>query len=153
MPRTTPRDQVIADLTASNARLARAVDGLQIELAAIRDELTAALRELATARGESFRAPTTPSGQQPPFVKATAPARRRPLGRPQGAPGARRPPPTEIDCVEVHTLKRCPCCGGKVQTLHGKDGRPIYRVRWQAANGQRIDFIVDATTGAIIGRN
>ncbi|MFA7262006.1 MAG: PepSY domain-containing protein [Caulobacter sp.] len=37
--------------------------------------------------------------------------------------------------------------------LEDHGGRPIYRVRWQAANGQRIDFIVDARTGAIIGRN
>lgn len=37
--------------------------------------------------------------------------------------------------------------------LEDRGGRPIYRVRWQAANGQRIDFIVDAATGAIIGRN
>lgn len=37
--------------------------------------------------------------------------------------------------------------------LEDQGGRPIYRVRWQAANGQRIDFIVDARTGAIIGRN
>ena len=37
--------------------------------------------------------------------------------------------------------------------LEDQGGRPIYRVRWQAANGQRIDFIVDAATGAIIGRN
>lgn len=37
--------------------------------------------------------------------------------------------------------------------LEDRGGRPIYRVRWQAANGQRIDFIVDARTGAIIGRN
>ena len=33
----------------------------------------------------------------------------------------------------------------------GPDGRPAYRVRWAAANGRRIDFIVDAATGAIIG--
>jgi hypothetical protein len=37
--------------------------------------------------------------------------------------------------------------------LEDQGGRPIYRVRWQAANGQRIDFIVDARSGAIIGRN
>ena len=35
----------------------------------------------------------------------------------------------------------------------GPDGRPAYRVRWAAANGQRIDFIVDAATGQIIGRS
>jgi hypothetical protein len=34
----------------------------------------------------------------------------------------------------------------------GPDGRPTYRVRWAAAGGRRIDFIVDAATGAIIGR-
>ncbi|MDP1632805.1 MAG: PepSY domain-containing protein [Caulobacter sp.] len=37
--------------------------------------------------------------------------------------------------------------------LENRGDRPIYRVRWQADNGQRIDFIVDASTGAIIGRN
>ena len=36
--------------------------------------------------------------------------------------------------------------------LEDQGGRPIYRVRWQAANGERIDFIVDARSGAIIGR-
>ncbi len=30
------------------------------------------------------------------------------------------------------------------------DGRPTYRVRWAAANGRRIDYIVDARTGAIL---
>ncbi|MCF8504226.1 MAG: PepSY domain-containing protein [Caulobacter sp.] len=37
--------------------------------------------------------------------------------------------------------------------LENHGGRPVYRVRWQAANGQRIDFLVDARSGAIIGRN
>jgi hypothetical protein len=35
----------------------------------------------------------------------------------------------------------------------GPDGRPTYRVRWAAEGGRRIDFIVDAATGAIIGRS
>ena len=34
----------------------------------------------------------------------------------------------------------------------GPDGRAAYRVRWAAKGGQRIDFIVDAETGAVIGR-
>ncbi|NEX94186.1 PepSY domain-containing protein [Caulobacter sp. 17J65-9] len=33
----------------------------------------------------------------------------------------------------------------------GRDGRPIYRVRWQAEDGRRIDYIVDAETGRILG--
>jgi hypothetical protein len=32
----------------------------------------------------------------------------------------------------------------------GPDGRSVYRVRWAAANGRRIDFLVDAETGAIV---
>ncbi len=34
----------------------------------------------------------------------------------------------------------------------GPGGQPRYRVRWQSNDGQRIDYIVDARTGAIIGR-
>lgn len=30
------------------------------------------------------------------------------------------------------------------------DGRPVYRVRWGAANGRRIDYIIDARTGRVI---
>jgi len=34
--------------------------------------------------------------------------------------------------------------------LEQANGRAVYRVRWGAANGKRIDYIVDASTGAII---
>ncbi|HLI66923.1 MAG TPA: PepSY domain-containing protein [Caulobacteraceae bacterium] len=30
-------------------------------------------------------------------------------------------------------------------------GRPAYRVRWAEPNGQRVDYIVDAESGAILG--
>ena len=30
------------------------------------------------------------------------------------------------------------------------DGRPAYRVLWEAENGRRIDYVVDARTGAIL---
>lgn len=43
-----------------------------------------------------------------------------------------------------HLLDASPPSGGS---------RPVYRIRWQADSGQRIDFVVDAQTGAIIGRN
>jgi hypothetical protein len=33
----------------------------------------------------------------------------------------------------------------------GFNGRPVYRVRWGAANGRRIDYIIDAQTGRIVG--
>ncbi|MGI9170439.1 MAG: PepSY domain-containing protein [Caulobacteraceae bacterium] len=29
--------------------------------------------------------------------------------------------------------------------------RPVYRVRWITAHGRRVDYIVDAATGAILG--
>jgi hypothetical protein len=31
--------------------------------------------------------------------------------------------------------------------------RPIYRVRWMTKDGRRIDYLVDATTGAILSGN
>jgi uncharacterized membrane protein YkoI len=32
----------------------------------------------------------------------------------------------------------------------GPDGRSVYRVRWAASSGRRIDFLVDAQSGAIL---
>ena|SRR5579875_2178574 len=32
----------------------------------------------------------------------------------------------------------------------GADGRSVYRVRWATSSGRRIDFLVDAQTGAIV---
>jgi uncharacterized membrane protein YkoI len=32
----------------------------------------------------------------------------------------------------------------------GPDGRAVYKVRWAAADGRRIDFRVDAASGAIL---
>ena len=34
--------------------------------------------------------------------------------------------------------------------LEQRDGRSVYRVRWAAADGRRIDYIVDAETGAVL---
>lgn len=44
---------------------------------------------------------------------------------------------------------------GRLLDASGPEGgmRPVYRVRWQADSGQRIDFVIDAQSGAIIGRN
>ena len=32
----------------------------------------------------------------------------------------------------------------------GENGREVYRIRWAAADGRRLDLIVDAATGAIL---
>jgi len=33
----------------------------------------------------------------------------------------------------------------------GADGRTLYRLRWAANDGRRIDYLVDAATGAVVG--
>jgi uncharacterized membrane protein YkoI len=35
--------------------------------------------------------------------------------------------------------------------IENRGSQVVYRVRWQAADGRRIDYIVDAATGAILG--
>ncbi|MHB8529747.1 MAG: PepSY domain-containing protein [Caulobacteraceae bacterium] len=35
--------------------------------------------------------------------------------------------------------------------LEYEGGRPVYRVRWMTDRGRRIDYIVDAATGRILG--
>ena len=34
--------------------------------------------------------------------------------------------------------------------LENQGGRPIYRVRWMTKDGRRIDYLIDAVTGAIL---
>ncbi len=34
--------------------------------------------------------------------------------------------------------------------LENQDGKPIYRVRWMTKDGRRIDYLIDAVTGAIL---
>lgn len=36
--------------------------------------------------------------------------------------------------------------------LENFGGRPIYRIRWLTNDGRRVDLLVDASTGAILGR-
>jgi hypothetical protein len=35
--------------------------------------------------------------------------------------------------------------------LEYQDGRAIYRVRWMTRDGRRVDYLIDAATGAILG--
>ena len=58
--------------------------------------------------------PSTPSGQTPPYAKATSKGRAKAKGAKPGHPGSRRPPP-QIDRREDHTLAACPKCHGPVQ--------------------------------------
>lgn len=75
-------------------------------------------------------AETPPASQPPP--PPPPPARR--ISLPQAEAAIRRTTPGRSVDAKEET---------------GRDGRPVYRVRWQADSGERIDFIVDAQTGAV----
>jgi transposase len=62
--------------------------------------------------------PTTPSGMKPPYEKPAVKSRRKRLGRKEGHPGSRRPPPEQIDQREEHRLKCCPECGSSLKRCH-----------------------------------
>ena len=59
--------------------------------------------------------PSTPSGMKPAYEKPSAKKRSKRLGRKNGHPGSRRPPPERIDRRVEHRLKRCPHCGTLVK--------------------------------------
>ena len=87
-------------------------------------------------------------GEAPP--PAAAPARPVP---PRDAE-AQRPQVRPISLnAAVDSIRRS--TPGRLLDASGPTGgdRPIYRIRWQADSGQRIDFVVDALSGAIVGRN
>jgi len=59
--------------------------------------------------------PSTPSGMQPVYAKASAPKRCKRPGRKLGHQGARRERPERIDCVREHRLENCPRCHGQLR--------------------------------------
>ena len=76
--------------------------------------------------------------------------------RPQPRPQIERPEApmrlVQLNQVVSQIQRSIP---GQLLDASGPSGgsRPVYRIRWQAASGQRIDFTVDAQTGAILGRS
>jgi hypothetical protein len=71
-------------------------------------------------------------------------------GRPGGAYGrpAGRVP---LDGVISQMHHRFP--GGRMLDagVENYGGREVYRVRWATGDGRRVDYLVDAQTGAILG--
>jgi transposase len=59
----------------------------------------------------------------PIYTKPNTPKRHRKPGAREGHPGVRRKKPTRIDRRRSHRLKRCPCCGGRLQRCHRKRTR------------------------------
>ena len=86
------------------------------------------------------------------------------VAQPQGSPGGppdwhqrpdaareavreRRLTPLSRVIEEIH--RRTP--GRQLDAnLEQQDGRQVYRVRWMTSDGRRIDYIVDAVSGAIL---
>ena len=55
-----------------------------------------------------------------------------------------------LESIVPRIARRAP--GRMLDTgIENRGGQRVYRVRWQAADGRRIDYIVDAATGAILG--
>jgi hypothetical protein len=95
-----------------------------------------------------------PAYASPPRSYSYAPAPNS-LGsgwRPQ-QPEARRQGNVPLGQVMANINSRTPGRMLDAGVEPGPDGRPAYRVRWAARGGHRIDFIVDAATGAIIGQS
>jgi hypothetical protein len=108
------------------------------------------------ARGRYYAPPSAP--YEPPIAPYDYPARPNSLGAEWGQQqdeartGVRegRIMPLSRVVQALERLRPGRVLDAGLET--GPDGRSAYRVRWAAAGGRRIDFIVDAETGAIIGR-
>lgn len=104
---------------------------LKAENTALRADNARLRSELERARALSTNAPTVPSGQIPPYQKASTPARKR-KGRPgarAGHAGVNRKTPEHIDRTELHEAHECPHCHGPVAQLKDDAHQPVRRSR------------------------
>jgi hypothetical protein len=116
-------------------------------------------------RGYAYPAPPTypyPQRSAPPaYAPPTYPYPQR------SAPPAYAPPPRPYNYTPAPPSRANAPLGQAMANIRrvmpgrilnawteaGPDGRPTYHVRWAAQGGKRVDFIVDAATGAIIGQS
>jgi len=78
--------------------------------------LAAASQNVSGAASNSnVISPSTPSGMQPVYAKASASKRRKRPGRKVGHPGVRRLRPERIDQTREHRLESCPKCSGPLR--------------------------------------
>ena len=111
--------------------------------------------------------PSTPSGMQPIYLKASVPARRKRPGRKEGHPGARRSVPERVDQTREHRLACCPHCQGKLKRCEQTRTRYIEDIPeniqpvvtahvihrdWCPRCRKRVEPVVpDAMPGAMLG--
>ena len=131
-----------------------------------------AVPAIAQWRDDGHRGRAGPSNLPPPRVQTRMPVQQAPFrGPPQPQPrpgwtndslGAGWSPQQDEVRAGV-TQRRFVPLGQAIEAIKRRDngreldagleqwaGRPAYRVRWAASNGRRIDYIVDAETGAIL---
>jgi hypothetical protein len=106
-------------------------------------------------RGGPYGGRRNPYDRPPPYVVREHP--RNSLGRgwrqqqDEARQGVRQGRYVPLSRVLPELRRRSPGRQLDAGLEQGWDGRPVYRVRWGAANGRRIDYIIDAQTGQVIG--
>jgi len=132
-------------------------------------------RGMSQPQGAPYPAPRAYGGYPPPPAYGApgygGPVYAAPYGYPAGArPGVPGSPPgpdwrqqqeaarsgvrrgefAPLGQVIARIHERTP--GRQLDTgLEYQGGRAVYRVRWMTARGRRVDFLVDAASGAILG--
>jgi uncharacterized membrane protein YkoI len=75
-----------------------------------------------------------------------------PQGQGYGGPAVRPQGRTvPLDGVVGQLRRRYPSGRLLDAEMQDRGGRPVYHVHWATGDGRRIDYLVDAQTGAIIG--
>jgi hypothetical protein len=90
--------------------------------------MLATSKRIAELQGQSQvqqACPSTPSGMVPVYTKPNTQKRRKKPGARAGHPGTRRKRPVKIDKREMHRLKRCPHCAGRLQRCERSRMRTI----------------------------
>ncbi len=77
-----------------------------------------------------------------------------PYGQQGGQPGQYRPPARHVPLETVVSQMRRRYPGGHLldADLQDRGGRTVYHVHWATGDGRRIDYIVDAETGQVLGQ-
>ncbi|MBS0298234.1 MAG: PepSY domain-containing protein [Proteobacteria bacterium] len=102
-------------------------------------------------RGEHHQGQGQP--QQQPYRGGPPPQYHGPpqgqgYGYPGVRPGGRTVP---LDGVVGQLRRRYPTGRLLDAEMQDQGGRPVYRVHWATGDGRRIDYLIDAQTGAVIG--
>ncbi|HEY1425235.1 MAG TPA: PepSY domain-containing protein [Caulobacteraceae bacterium] len=134
--------------------------------------LIALVASLAVAAGAAMAEPSPqprparPAASHPP---PRAPPRSAPATQPSGRPP---PPPNSLgadwrlqqdEARQLRRQQRIMPLGRVIEQINARSpgrqldagleyqgDRPIYRVRWMTRNGRRVDYLIDAATGAIL---